>query len=413
MDNRNTLFHKTIIVLLVAGIVVNFFRLHIQSDNLSSFMGDLKLLYVACEAFTKGENPYNRIGLQKIWQNIPDDEKIVADSKLQLGPFMYPPFVLILFQPVAFIQWNIAAYLMFGMNILLVAGIIVLIGMLGNFFHLKYEMVLFFLLLAASKLVHLSLMVGQHFFVSFFFGLLSLYFSRVERNNLAVISLSLCFVKPTIAFPFFLYFFFLKEYRICFYSFCIVLCSNLFAIPFMPLEAMQTYFQEVALSLDTGHINDYTLQNPRFFHITGIQTLLYLGLNSAIVISIVKYMIAGLMIAFSLYKKRNFKNEPYNIILFYTFFSLFFVYHQFSDTIALILVLITFKPTQLFKSLGWRIVFLIPFLFPVTGLVTMLKNLLPSLVYHVAALNIQISITMLFIFWMVMLHKNMKSRITA
>lgn len=398
-----------IIVLLGVAIIVNFLRFYIRGIEPSSFMHDFKLVYTACAAFAKGENPYNRIDLEKVWQKIPDREKIIVGSTLSSGPFMYPPFVLLLFQPTVVIKWNIAAYLMFGLDIVLVLGIIILLGLLGNFVHLKYEMALCLLLITALKTSHLGLIVGQPFFFSFFFALLSIYFAKKGKYNLSVVTLSLSFIKPTVALPFFLYFFFKREYRVCIYTVCLVLCSNLIIIPFMPLDAIWTYFREVALSFEPGHINDYTPLNSSFYDITDIQTLLYLCLNSRIVVTIVKYAIAGLLIVFFLNKKKNFTNVPYNIIVFFTFFSLFFIYHRFIDTITLIVVLITLRPTQLFQSLGWRILLLVPLLFPVTGLVIILKSLLPSVVYHVAALNIQVSLTILFIFWIVMVHQNVQN----
>ncbi len=101
-----------IIVLLGVAIIVSFIRFYIRGIEPSPFMRDFKLVYTACVAFAKGENPYNRIDLEKVWQNIPDKEKIVAGSILSSGPFMYTPFVLLLFQPTVVIKWNIAKYLM-------------------------------------------------------------------------------------------------------------------------------------------------------------------------------------------------------------------------------------------------------------------------------------------------------------
>lgn len=408
--NRNS-FQKLIIILLGISVVVNIIRFEVKGIDLSGFMRDFKLVYVASDVFSKGENPYRRTNLQIAWQNVPDKEKLIDGSTLPVGPFMYPPFTILFFLPVALIPWKVAAYLMLGLNFVLVAGIIGLLGYLGNFLNSKYDVLLCILLFAALKVVHHGLVVGQPFFISFFFGLSSLYFVKQERKILALVTFVIAFIKPTIAIPFFLYFFFKKKYRFCIYVFCLVLFFNMIVVFIMPMNSIPTYFQEVSLSFKLGHINDYTPLNPLFCGITGIQTLLYLGINSEIVISIIKYTIAGLLIAFFLIKRKKFSNVPYNIIVFFTFMSLFFIYHRFVDTLALTVVLITMNPSQLFKSLHWRAFLLVPFLYPVTGLVIRLKHLLPPFIYHFAALNIQLSIVILFVCYMFALNKIKHARI--
>ena len=408
---RENSYHKLIILLLGIAVVVNILRLEIRGFNLSDFMRDFKLVYVASDAFSKGENPYRKTDLQEVWQNVPVNEKLIDGSTLPVGPFMYPPFTLIFFLPVAFIPWKIAAYLILGLNLVLVAGIIVLLGYLGNFLNSKYDVILCILLFAALKVVHLGLVVGQPFFLSFFLGLSSLYFAKRKINILAVVMLAIAFIKPTVAIPFFLYFFFIKKYKFCVYTFILVLFLNLIAVLIMPMESIPTYFQEIASSFQPGHINDYTPLNPSFYDITDIQTILYLGINSEIAISVIKYTIAGLLIAFLLIKKKKFSNVPYNIIIFFTFISLFFIHHRFIDTLALTVVFVTMNPSQLFKSLRWRVLLLIPFIFPVTGLVVKLEKYLPSFMYHFAALNVQLTIVILFLCWVIVVNRNTQVRI--
>lgn len=393
------------LVVLLSAAAINLLRL--ANQDFKPTMSDFKPIFTACKVFLDGGDPYDDGNIKSKWTEIQESE-VFKDPEvpgLPNTPFVYPPLVLVLFAPATMFGWNVVVFFLLVMNLIVLAGVMIIIARLGGFLNSKAEMLLFVLLLLSLKAVYLGWSVGQIVFLSLFLSMLGVYFAKENRFILAALFLCCGLVKPLVALPFILYILLLKQYRVLAYAIGFFATGNLTIFFFLSDSALITYLNVVNLTLLPGGINDYSFQNDRFYGLTSLHGIIFWITNSRDVVAMVTNLIMLMALIFFIVKRRTFFSRPDHVLIFLIFGSLILAYHRVYDTIMLVVVFLAMKPSTLVQRMAWRTIFLAPLMFPVTGLALRLRPELPVELYHLAALNVPISLMVLCVLWLVVMRE--------
>ena len=397
MGNNSKILHTFVLGILVFATLNNFYDL--LTYNFPPKMNDFKPLYVATRVFLQGGNPYEDQLIKKEWQSIKEKENLVDDIEPGLPnfPFIHPPGTLIVLSPLGQLKWQTAKYSYFFFNVVITLCSLVLIGKIGNLLDSGKELWLLVLSFFSFKSSILGLLFGQFFYFSFFFSMMALYCEKNQKNFLSGLFMALGLLKPTIGFPFLIYLLVKKKYDVFIYSTLIFIVLNLVVAIILPSSIFGSYLDMTNQSLAAGGRNDYSFQNERFFDLTSIQTVLFFVTNSRAAV-LISSIVFGLFLLSLIIVKRDIylKNSAYVLIILICS-SLLLIYHRTYDCLMLSTIFLWLKPSDLIDKIKWNILFVLPLFLPFTGIALSLKPYIPETVYHIALLNIPISIAALLI----------------
>lgn len=382
---------------LLVAVFVNIVRLPLTAP---AFMTDFRPVYTACRTFADGGNPYDDAQLKATWSTITTTEHIHGERApgLPESTFLYPPSILILFQPYTLLSWHTAKYVHLGITLLclVVAGLIVLRCGPGG--DRRKALLAGLLLFLAWKSNWLGVVIGQPAFFSMACALAALVLDDRSKPLPAAVLLALACVKQTMALPFFLYFLLKRRYGLVAVAVVVTALLNLLPFAVLPWHAATDYVALVQSTFEPGQSNDYSMLNPRFVDITSVQTLINIVVSSRTAVSVLfALLLAGAVVFFIVNRKRLERREW---LVYFCFCTLFFTYHRFSDTILLATVLLTLAPDELLRRLSWRVLLLVSLLFPVTGVAQYGRDLMPVWLYHIMALSITWGVVIAFVLWM-------------
>jgi len=402
MANKSKILHVFILFILVFATLNNFYDF--LSDNYPPKMNDFKPLYVATRLFLQGINPYEDKFIKKEWQIIEKEEKLVDNQEPGLPgyPFVHPPATLIILSPFGITTWQIAKYLYFVISFILTICSLLLIAKMGNMLDSRKELWLLLLSFFSFKACMLGLLFGQFFYVSFFFCLMAIHFEIKQKPRLSGIFMALGLLKPTIGFPFILYLVARKRYDIFMFSLLIVTVLNLAVLVTLPPSIFDSYIDIMNQTMAPGGNNDYSLLNKRFFDLTSIQTVIYFISNSRTAVTILSSVIGLFILLFILLKRDIYLKDSFYSLIIFIIFSLLFVYHRTYDSLLLSTLFLWLKPSELMDRIKWNILFLLPVLLPITGLILRLEPYLPETVYYLLLLNVPLSLTAFLIIMMLL-----------
>jgi hypothetical protein len=401
MENNSKILYIFILFILVFAATINIYDL--ISGDFPPQMNDLKPIYVATKVFLNGENPYVDKNIKKEWQVIKEREKL--DENVEPGlpnfPFIYPPATMIVFSPLSTISWQLIKYFYFILNLTITICSLLLIAKIGKIQDSKKELFLLILWFFSIKGCISGLLVGQLFYLSFFFCLLAIYFDIKHRPLLSSIFLALGLLKPTIAIPFVLYLLIKKRYVIFIYSILIFMILNLAVFVKLPLHVIESYIECINQTTAPGGINDYSFQNKRFFDLTSIHSIIFFITNSRTAVSIISTILSLFLFIFILIKRDIYLKDSVYALIIFIFYSLLFIYHRIYDSLILSVIFMWLKPSEFIKKIKWKILFILPVLLPITGLVLKLKPNIPETIYYFMLLNVPISLVIFFLIIMI------------
>lgn len=382
---------------LFTAVLVNIARFPLSSS--ASFMTDFRPVYTACRTFAAGENPYDDAKLKETWSNISAAENInERPPGLPESTFLYPPSILILFQPYTLLSWSTAKYVHLGVTLFCLVGIGCIVVRYGPRGTKSEALLAGILLFLAWKSNWLGVAIGQPAFFSMVCALLAVVLDSRKKTLPASLLLALACIKQTMALPFFLYFVLKRRYTLVGVALGLTVVLNLLPFISLPFHAVTDYVALVQSTFEPGQSNDYSIINPRFADITSVQTLLNIVVESRTVVSILFYLLLAGAVVFFFVKRKFLDDQQW--LVYFCFCTLFFTYHRFSDTILLSTILFTLSPVVLLQRLSWRVVLLGSLLFPVTGVAQYGRDVLPSWLYHIMALSITWGVVITFILWL-------------
>ena len=397
MANKSKILHILILFILVIATLNNFYDL--LSDNYPPKMNDFKPLYVAIRVFLKGGNPYEDKTIKKEWQIIKEEEKLVDNREpgLPSYPFVHPPATLIILSPFGITNWQIAKHIYFLFSLIITICSLILIAKMGYILDSRKELWLLILSFFSFKACILGLLFGQFFYYSFFFCIMAVNFEIKQKSFLSGIFMALGLLKPTIGFPFILYLLVKKRYDIFIYSILIFIVLNLAVIVILPPSIYDSYIDITNQSLTPGGNNDYSLQNKRFFDLTSIHTFIFFITKSRTAVSIISIVLSLFILIHILLKRDIYLKDSAYALIILVLLSLLFIYHRIYDSLILSTIFIWLKPSELIDKLKWKVIFLLPVLLPITGLILKLRPYIPEIVFYIMVLNIPISLAAFFI----------------
>lgn len=321
---------------------------------------------------------------------------------------MYPPSILLLYQPLTLLPWVVSVRLFTLLNILFFGGIIFLIPRISIASFERIDWILLLFVFAGSKLVHLQLIAGQPFVSACFFGLLSILPACKENKWISGLALSLAMLKPTIALPFLLYLLYSRNYTSVLFCFFLTAVFNLSPFASMPFDTLSTYRMSFEQSFASGSINDYAYMNPCFQSLTDIRTIFYVLTNSRFASTVLKYVFLASLVGYLIVKRQAFFDDiPENILVAVTLISLWGLYHQALDMTSISVLFCVIPPGRLLCR-WWGILVLAPLIMPTTGVYLRLKEYLPDMAYRLSVLDFHFSLICILVVWMVVMQRGWK-----
>jgi hypothetical protein len=382
---------------LLAAVLINIVRLPLTTPP--AFMTDFRPVYTACRTFAAGENPYDDTKIKETWSHIAAAEHLDERAPgLPESTFLYPPSILLLFQPYTLLDWTTAKYVHLAVTSLCLLGIGFVVLRYGPGGEKSRVLLAGTLLFLAWKSNWLGVVIGQPAFFSMVCALCALVLDNRNKTLPASVLLAFACVKQTMALPFFLYFLLKRRYALVGVALGVTVVLNLLPFIVLPLHAATDYVALVQSTFEPGQSNDYSMLNPRFVDITSVQTLINIFVPSRTVVSLLFYVLLAGAVVFFFIRRKQLEDRQW--LVYFCFCTLFFTYHRFSDTILLATILLTLSPVVLLRRLSWKIILLGSLLFPVTGIAQYGRDVLPTWLYHIMALSITWGVVITFVLWL-------------